>query len=175
MAQKPEAHTAFARFLGHNMINTHQLWFLWTSDQLIAEAATYTPHNKQETNIHALNAIRTRDRPAYQFSVHNRSYASLSNSWYEMSGWVLWGCLQSESVHQSWGNHCFTQSFQLIARTVLWIGHHRFLCEILSSLSLMSLSDLSLEMTKKLMKSCIWSVALYGSETWTLEKKEKGS
>jgi len=26
-------------------------------------------------------------------------------------------------------------------------------------------------MKKKLIKSCIWSVALYGSETWTLGKK----
>jgi len=27
------------------------------------------------------------------------------------------------------------------------------------------------KLKKKLIKSCIWSVALYGSETWTLEKK----
>jgi len=26
---------------------------------------------------------------------------------------------------------------------------------------------------KKLLRSCIWSVALYGSETWTLEKNEE--
>jgi len=31
-------------------------------------------------------------------------------------------------------------------------------------------NSLSLEMKKELIKSCIWSVALYGSETWTLEK-----
>jgi len=31
----------------------------------------------------------------------------------------------------------------------------------------------SLEMKKKLIKSCIWSVALYGSETWTLGKNEE--
>jgi len=31
-------------------------------------------------------------------------------------------------------------------------------------------NNISLEMKKKLIKSCIWSVALYGSETWTVEK-----
>ena len=31
-------------------------------------------------------------------------------------------------------------------------------------------NNLSLEMKKKLIKRCIWSVALYGSETWTLRK-----
>ena len=37
-------------------------------------------------------------------------------------------------------------------------------------------NNLSLEMKKKLIKSCIWSVAFYGSETWTLGKKcRKGS
>jgi hypothetical protein len=37
---------------------------LWTSDLTIAEASTYTgQHNleTQETNIHALSGIRTRD------------------------------------------------------------------------------------------------------------------
>ena len=34
-------------------------------------------------------------------------------------------------------------------------------------------SSLSLEMKKKLTKICIWSVALYGSETWTLGKNEE--
>jgi hypothetical protein len=34
-------------------------------------------------------------------------------------------------------------------------------------------NNLSLEV-KKLIKSCIWNVALYGSETWTLEKNEEG-
>ena len=53
------------------------------------------------------------------------------------------------------------------------IGHHRYLCEVLSSLSFMNLSDLSLEMKKKLIKSCIWSVALCGSETWTAGKNEE--
>jgi len=33
--------------------------------------------------------------------------------------------------------------------------------------------NLSLEMTKKLIKSCIWSVVLYGSETWTVGKNEE--
>jgi hypothetical protein len=31
----------------------------------------------------------------------------------------------------------------------------------------------SLEMKKKFIKSWIWSVALYGSETWTLGKNEE--
>jgi len=30
-----------------------------------------------------------------------------------------------------------------------------------------------LEIKKKRIKSCIWSVALYGSETWTLGKNEE--
>ena len=34
-------------------------------------------------------------------------------------------------------------------------------------------NNFSLEMKKKLTKSCIWSVALYGSETWTLGKNEE--
>ena len=32
---------------------------------------------------------------------------------------------------------------------------------------------LSLDIKKKLIKSCIWSVSLYGSETWTLGKNEE--
>jgi len=35
---------------------------------------------------------------------------------------------------------------------------------------LLCLNNLSLEMKKELKKSCIWSVALYRSETWTLGK-----
>jgi len=31
---------------------------------------------------------------------------------------------------------------------------------------------LSLEIKKNLIKSCIWSVALYGPETWTLGEKK---
>jgi len=34
-------------------------------------------------------------------------------------------------------------------------------------------NNLSLEIKKKLIKSCIWSVAVYGSETWTLGKIEE--
>jgi hypothetical protein len=34
-------------------------------------------------------------------------------------------------------------------------------------------NNFSLEMKKTLIKSCIWSVALYGSETWTLGKNEE--
>ena len=34
-------------------------------------------------------------------------------------------------------------------------------------------NNLSLEMKKKLTKSCIWSVAVYGSETWTVGKNEE--
>jgi hypothetical protein len=34
-------------------------------------------------------------------------------------------------------------------------------------------NNLSLETKKTLIKSCIWSVALYGSEKWTLVKNEK--
>jgi len=34
-------------------------------------------------------------------------------------------------------------------------------------------NNLSLEMKKKLIKNCIWNVALYGSETWTLGKNEE--
>ena len=38
---------------------------------------------------------------------------------------------------------------------------------------LLCLNNLSLEMKNKLIKQCIWSVALYGSETWTLGKNEE--
>jgi len=34
-------------------------------------------------------------------------------------------------------------------------------------------NNLRLKLKKKLIKSCIWSVALYGSETWTLGKNEE--
>jgi len=34
-------------------------------------------------------------------------------------------------------------------------------------------NNLSLEMKKELIKSCIWNAALYGSETRTLEKNEE--
>jgi hypothetical protein len=49
-------------FLDHIQL-THTVRLLWTSDQPVAEASTYTRHHdkKQETNIHALSGIRTRD------------------------------------------------------------------------------------------------------------------
>jgi hypothetical protein len=50
-------------FLDHVQF-THTVGLLWTSDQLVAEASTYTEqHNieTQETNTHALSGIRTRD------------------------------------------------------------------------------------------------------------------
>ena len=34
-------------------------------------------------------------------------------------------------------------------------------------------NNLSLEMKKKLIRSCIWSVVLYGSEIWTLGNNEE--
>jgi len=34
-------------------------------------------------------------------------------------------------------------------------------------------NNVSLEMKKKLIKSCICSVAVYGSETWSVEKSEE--
>jgi len=34
-------------------------------------------------------------------------------------------------------------------------------------------NNLSLEIKKKRIKSCIWSVAVYGSESWTVEKNEE--
>jgi hypothetical protein len=43
---------------------THTVGLLWTNDQPVAEASTYTEQHKietQETNIHALSGIRTRD------------------------------------------------------------------------------------------------------------------
>ena len=38
---------------------------------------------------------------------------------------------------------------------------------------LLCLNNFSLEMKKKLIKSCIWSVAVYGLKTWTLRKSEE--
>ena len=34
-------------------------------------------------------------------------------------------------------------------------------------------NNLSVEMKRKRTKSCIWSVAVYGSETWTLGNNEE--
>jgi len=42
-----------------------------------------------------------------------------------------------------------------------------------NKMQLLCLNNLSLETKKKLIKSCIWRVALYGSETWTLGKNEE--
>jgi hypothetical protein len=39
----------------------HPVGFLWSSDQLVAEAATYTTQQTQETNFRALSGIRNRD------------------------------------------------------------------------------------------------------------------
>jgi hypothetical protein len=36
-----------------------------------------------------------------------------------------------------------------------------------------SSDDLSLEIKKKLIKTCIWGVAIYGSETWTVGENEE--
>jgi hypothetical protein len=38
---------------------THSVGLLWTSDQPIAEASTYTQYRKTRTNIHALSGIQT--------------------------------------------------------------------------------------------------------------------
>jgi hypothetical protein len=42
-----------------------------------------------------------------------------------------------------------------------------------SKKQLLCSNNLSLEIEKKLIKSCIWSVALYGSETGTVGKNEE--
>ena len=34
-------------------------------------------------------------------------------------------------------------------------------------------SKLNIELKKKLVMCCVWSIALYGSETWTLRKLER--
>ena len=44
----------------HTHTHTHPVRLLWTSYQLVAEAATYTTHT-QKTNIRALRGIRTRE------------------------------------------------------------------------------------------------------------------
>jgi hypothetical protein len=51
---------------------THTVGLLWTSDQPVAEASTYTEQHNIETkekNIHALSGIRTRD-PRNQAQTH---------------------------------------------------------------------------------------------------------
>jgi hypothetical protein len=52
----------------------HTVGILWTSDQSVAETSTYTgQHNieTQETNIHALSGIQTRD-PSNQAAAYLR-------------------------------------------------------------------------------------------------------
>ena len=45
-------------------------------------------------------------------------------------------------------------------------------CFVLRKVDLLLCSNnLSLELKKKVIKSCIWSVAVCGSETWTVGKK----
>jgi hypothetical protein len=46
--------------LGHTKLHTHPVG-LRTSDQLVAEAATYAEHKTQQMNIHALSGIQTND------------------------------------------------------------------------------------------------------------------
>jgi hypothetical protein len=46
------------------IVSRHTVGLLWTSDHPVSETSTYTgQHNieTQETNIHALSGIRTRD------------------------------------------------------------------------------------------------------------------
>jgi len=45
-------------------MHTHPVGLLWTRDQLVAEAATYTTRNKKG-NIHDFNKIQTRDPSTY--------------------------------------------------------------------------------------------------------------
>jgi hypothetical protein len=57
-------HSASFRVSVITRIFSHTVGLLWTSDQPVAEACTYTgKHNiyTQETNIHAQSGIRTRD------------------------------------------------------------------------------------------------------------------
>ena len=52
----------------HTHTHTHPAGLHWTSDQLLTETATcttWTTHNEQETNIHALSWIQTCD-PSHQ-------------------------------------------------------------------------------------------------------------
>jgi hypothetical protein len=50
----------------------HTVGLLWTSDQPVSEASTCTGQHSietQETNIHALSGIRTRDSIAHSMSI----------------------------------------------------------------------------------------------------------
>jgi hypothetical protein len=48
----------------HTHTHTQPVGLLWMSDQLVAESATNTTQT-QETNIHALSGIRTRDHSSW--------------------------------------------------------------------------------------------------------------
>jgi hypothetical protein len=56
---RPHTHTHI-----HAYIYTHPAGFLWTSDQIVAEAATYTKHNKHKD----LCEIRTRESSSHAAS-----------------------------------------------------------------------------------------------------------
>jgi hypothetical protein len=61
--------SSFLRFLDHKSLHhTHAVGLFWTSDQLVAEAATCTTHNKHKRNSRAFNGIWTRD-PTNQVAV----------------------------------------------------------------------------------------------------------
>jgi hypothetical protein len=55
------------------------------------------------------------------------------------------------------------------------LAHHLTsrLYRVNNKMQLLFSNNLSLEIKKKLIKSCICSVALYGSETWNLRKNEE--
>jgi hypothetical protein len=58
-----EVFLSHSDFLDHIQL-TYRVGLLWTSDQPVAEASNYTGQHyieTQETNIHALSGIRTRD------------------------------------------------------------------------------------------------------------------
>lgn len=48
------------RLLDLSLLDTNTTGLLWTSDQLTAEAANYTTHKNEESNIRALKENRTR-------------------------------------------------------------------------------------------------------------------
>ena len=49
------------KFLDHTQLQAHPIGLLCTSDQPVAEVATYAKRNKHnETNIRALSGIQTR-------------------------------------------------------------------------------------------------------------------
>ena len=54
--------TSFVRIVDHTQLDTHQVGYLWTSDQLVEEAATHTTHKQNKGRTpHALSGIRARD------------------------------------------------------------------------------------------------------------------